>query len=300
MDGNLEDSILLKELKVYQWIFSIFGLNLPPFLIYRSQKDFKYYFVLLIYIVYCLILISTAMWAAHSHNDIVKKGTLRYNLDFMTALVSYIQNVAMAGLQLLFEFKCCCCYHKFCEILLSIRKLERNIFTMCPVILKKQPLRRCLMMTTAPGLFILVSFLIYFNVMLIGIDLELKYKFLAAMFLMTIQIKFLEYGIYVQLIYEYLSMLLESLRCLKENVNNSAERKQSLDWSFCKYFKQNQACLQETWFLVYRLEQYFAWPVLLLFLYNGIIILCTVSWGYVRYTYETEFVYQISNLSYYN
>ncbi|KNC23469.1 putative gustatory receptor 98c [Lucilia cuprina] len=172
------------------------------------------------------------------------------------------------------------------------------MFTICPVILKKQLLRRCLMTTTAPGLFILVSFLIYFNVMLIGIELELKYKFLAAMFLMTIQIKFLEYGIYVQLIYEYLSMLLESLRCLKENVNRSAERKQSMDWSFCKYFKQNQACLQETWLLVYRLEQYFAWPILLLFLYNGIIILCTVSWAYVRYIYETEFVYQIIRLAY--
>ncbi|XP_037809733.1 putative gustatory receptor 98b [Lucilia sericata] len=294
MDGSLDDSILLKELRIYQCIFSVFGLNLPPFLIYRSHKGVKYYFVLITYIMYSLILLAAAIWAAHRHNYIVKKAALRYNLDVMTEYVTYIQNVAMAGLQLLFEFKSCCCCHKLCEILLSIRKLELKMLTMCPAILKEQALKRRLMMTTAPGLFLSVSFLIYFNSMLLGGDLELKNKLLAVIFLMTIQIKFLEFGSYVQLIYEYLSMLLKSLRCLKEKVTNTTARKKPLEWYFWKTLKQNQASLIEIWLLVYKLEQYFAWPILLLFLYNGIIILCTVSWAYVRYIYETNPVYQIS------
>ncbi|XP_037809750.1 putative gustatory receptor 98b, partial [Lucilia sericata] len=275
MDGSLNDSILLKELKIYQWIFSVFGFNLPPFLIYRPQKDVKYYFVLIIYILYCLILLGGAIWAAYVHNIIVRKATLRHHLDFMTELVTYIQNVAMAGLQLLFVYKSCCCHRKLWDILLSIKKLEQIMLTICPIMFDDQVLKKRLLLTTAPGLFFSVSFLIYFNIMLLASNMELRDKLLAVIFLMTVQMKFLEYGIYVQLLYEYLLMLLKSLRSIKGKVENAVGWKKPLEWYFCKTLRLNQGALMKIWFLIYKLEQYFAWPMLLLFFYNVIIIMCT-------------------------
>ncbi|XP_065365707.1 putative gustatory receptor 98b [Calliphora vicina] len=93
-------------------------------------------------------------------------------------------------------------------------------------------------------------------------------------------------------------MLLESLKCLREKVENEVDRQQPLVGYYHKTLRQNQACLMEIWFVVYKLEQYFGWSILILFFYNGIIILCTVSWAYVQYLYEIKATYQILRLAY--
>ncbi|XP_065365705.1 putative gustatory receptor 98b [Calliphora vicina] len=298
MAEDLNASILLKELKPYQWIFSIFGLNFPPFLIYRSHKDVKYYLVLIIYFLYCVILFVDAVWAAYIHSVIIKGWAVTLQLDYLTEVVTYMQNIFMAGLQLVFLYKCWCGHLNLLEILQLINKLEHNMLKICPIIFKNQMLRKRLLITTSLFLIMLVSFLILLNYYLTATNLELRNKLFFAFFLMVVQIKFLDYGIYVQLIYEYMLMLLKSLQCLREKVENEVDRQQPLAGYYHKSLRQNQACLMEIWFVVYKLEQYFAWPIFILFFYNGIIILYTVSWAYVQYLFEIKTRYQILRLAY--
>ncbi|XP_065365704.1 putative gustatory receptor 98b [Calliphora vicina] len=203
----------------------------------------------------------------------------------------------MAALQILMEYKSCCCHHKLLEIMQLINKLEQNMLEICPVMFKDQKLRKRLMLTTGLCLFIMVSFLIYLHYILVATDLPQIHKLLVVFFSMTVQMKFLEYGIYVQLIFEYLLMLMKSLECLKGKVENE-DRQEPLAGYYQQTLRKNQVSLLEVWFLVYKLEQYFAWPILLLFFHNGIVILCTVSWAYVHCLYETDSVYQIIRLVY--
>lgn len=95
MSAFLSDSIFLKELKVYQWIFSLFGLNFPPFLLYNLQKNFKYYIVLVLYLIYSIILICFVLWAGNVHNVLVRDVTDLFHLDSMTEILTYIQNMGM-------------------------------------------------------------------------------------------------------------------------------------------------------------------------------------------------------------
>ncbi|KNC32871.1 putative gustatory receptor 98b [Lucilia cuprina] len=121
---------------------------------------------------------------------------------------------------------------------------------------------------------------------------------LLSFLMMSLQLKSLEYGIYLQIIYIFLKHLLRNIKELKENIAKEPNRRVSLARIYSKTLKQNQIDLMEIWTLANKLEQYFAWPILLLFFYNGIDILTTTSWAYVQYVYETRLIYQIFRLTF--
>lgn len=298
MSVILSDSILLKELKVYQWIFSLFGLNFPPVLLYNLKKDFKYYIILVIYFIYSIILICFVFWAAYVHNIIVKDATDFFHLDSMTEILTYIQNIGMFLLQLLMEYKTWFRKEKLKEILFFIQKLELQMLNICPVIFKQQKLRIRLFLSTGLSLIILISLLVMFNYYLVAGNMNLNARILVIFFLMSVHIKFLEYGCYIQIIYEYLIMLRNSLICLQEECNQEKfnwkmPRDSSLKTYYWETLKSNRLALLEFWYLVYKLEKYFGGSLFLLIFFNGIVILCTVSWAYVQYLYAIDSMYQI-------
>ncbi|XP_046801871.1 putative gustatory receptor 98b [Lucilia cuprina] len=172
------------------------------------------------------MLIACAIWITYKHNYIVSKLTQAHNLDFLTKLIAYIHNIALIILQLSIKYKSWCCNKNLVEILQFINKLDNQMLSKFPHMLKPQMLRKRLFLTTEPN------------------------------------------------------------------------RRVSLARIYSKTLKQNQIDLMEIWTLANKLEQYFAWPILLLFFYNGIDILTTTSWAYVQYVYETRLIYQIFRLTF--
>ncbi|KAM7348672.1 putative gustatory receptor 98b [Cochliomyia hominivorax] len=299
MNAYLNSSILLKELKIYQWIFTFFGFNFPPVLLYRSQRDNKYLIMLTVYILYSLLLLAASLWAAHKHNYIVSNATFRHQLDSMTEIITYLQNCGIAGLQIVFLYKSCCQHKKLLDICFLIKKLEDNLIRpKRPIMFKQQRLRQRLFFSSGLFLVTFIAFSFYLNYYLIANDLNWKAKLLVICFLITIQMKFIENAIYIQLIHEYLELLWVSLECLKMKLENEEQRTKPLAGYYSKALRHNQETLMEIWYLVYKLQQYFSWPIFVLFFFNGIHILCTVSWAYVQYVYETRSVYQIFRLVY--
>lgn len=293
MNGYFNNSLVLEEIKIYQWLYSLFVLNFPPLLFGRSQKGLKYYSVFILYLLYTLLLLLSVIYAAHQHNFIVKRATLEHQLDSLTEIATYMQNIGMAVMQMIISYKTWFCYKELLEILLRIKNLEGVINKLCPDFIRSRKLRQTLFLSNGLFLILLISFLVYLNFYLIAGNMDILDKCLVVFFLMSVQIKFVEYGLYVQVIYVFLKLLLKILKNLKEQVENDRDRNLPLPGHYQKTLRQNQQLLLEIWYLVYRLENYFGWPILMLIIFNGNIILCTVSWAYVQYVYSSDSMYQI-------
>lgn len=285
MTEFINNCILLKTLKPYQWIFAIFGLNLPPFLLSQKEKDLKYQAFHLLYLFYTVLLIILAVWCSHDHIVLVMNATSKYDLDGLTKLSAHIQSVLIVILQLQTIYKIWFNSQTLKNILQTIENME----TKSPFHLREQQLLRRLLSRTGLCIIVLSVLLFYLNFQLIVQNMFLPLRLANIFSLMSVQLKSLEYGIYVQVIYEFLEQLFKSLKNLKEKIDKESwKRLEPLSFYYVKGLKQNQLLLLEINSLVEKLEQYFAWPILMLFFFNGLSILCTVNWGYVRYTYETQ------------
>lgn len=179
------------------------------------------------------------------------------------------------------------------EILFFIKKLELEMFNICPIKLKEQKLRIRLLFSTGLSLIISVTLLVIYNYYLLAGNMDLYARILVIFFLMSVHIKFLEYGCYIQMIYEYLIVLRKSLKSLQEKCNREKPRQSNLKTYYWELLRKNRLALLELWYLVYKLEKYFGWSLFLLIFFNGIVILCTVSWAYVQYLYASDSIYQI-------
>ena len=282
--------ILLKNLKVYQWFFAIYGLNLPPFLIYRKKKDLKYYGFYLLYLLYNMLLIILVIWSMNGHIVLVIVSSVRNSFDRMTTLSAHCQNVLIVIMQIQMIFKVWFASQNLENILKTIENIE----TKSPFHVTEQQFARRLLSRTGLCLIILSFLIFYLNFQLIAMDMALGLRLGNILFLISVQMKSLEYTIYMNVIYEFLEYLLKNLKSLKERIDKEPlKRIYHLEYHYVKSLKQNQLLLLEICLLVDKLEQYFACPILTLFFFNGISVLCTVNWGYVRYIYETEPVNQI-------
>lgn len=108
-----------------------------------------------------------------------------------------------------------------------------------------------------------------------------------SVFVVTIQVKCVEYGVYLQLIRDLIEALGESLKSLKIQLENSkCFPHQRVPWSLWKQLLRNQQNLNNILNLIDRINLYFAGPIFIIFYLNGITILNTINWAYVGTLYE--------------
>uniref|UniRef100_A0A1I8N3Q8 Uncharacterized protein n=1 Tax=Musca domestica TaxID=7370 RepID=A0A1I8N3Q8_MUSDO len=69
------------------------------------------------------------------------------------------------------------------------------------------------------------------------------------------------------------------------------------DLELCGIIVQNliksQQNLNKLWFLVEKVDGYFAATIFLLFIHNGLCIVYTVNWAYLRVIYEPKYTTQM-------
>lgn len=290
----IETSQLVKATLPYQWIYAFLGLNLPPILNQRTegifqQKDLLWIF----YILYTIVLMGLVLWMVYINNVIVYVIVDHYALDSITSVLSIVQNIAVAFVQLSLQLTTfwersnllkihqyiaqleqdILCYNRNCKESFSME--PRQSFAQRRFTFRRKLHFRC-------GLFLIIHcfLLSSVNYPLIADILGERDKILTIFCFQLIQTKYWEYYIIIQIVEEFVSVLQESLLDFRCEII----RYQNLERNFPFYGKlmANQFLLSRVWCLVQYIEDYFSIPMLILFLYNGVAITHTFNWMYVK------------------
>lgn len=301
MDNNFERNIieqsqLLQATFIFQWIFSIMGINLPPLLYYCPNGCNKKFITYLWFCfgIYTLFLIVLVIWIVYVNNVIVDYVIFSNDLDSITSVLSMGVNIIVAFVQIIAQLVAVFKHNSLKMILTRIAQLERDILSYFREYQlqedqefytnfqrRYQQFSRVIVIRF--GLFsIFFSItMCYVNYHLVANIMELQYKILTLILTLALQLKSVEYCIIVQIINELLRSLQISLRHLKLQMAK-LERNSIMLKFYHGQLMSNQYLLNRIWFLAKNIEEYFAVPMLVLYLFNGIAITHTINWSYVR------------------
>uniref|UniRef100_A0A1I8MYD4 Gustatory receptor n=1 Tax=Musca domestica TaxID=7370 RepID=A0A1I8MYD4_MUSDO len=292
----VEKSHFLRATIIYQWIYAFFGLALPPPLAQNvTSSSIGRLLLWPFFILYVAVLIVLVIWMVYVNNLVVYTYVDHYALDSITSVLSIVQNIAVAFVQITMHLVAFVGRQRSERIQKTIAQLERDIgwysrdfsnhfgvfreedinFRQKVMAFHRKLFLRC-------GLFLLVhcTLLSYVNYPLISDILSLRDRILTVLSFQLIQTKYSEYCASILIVNEFVSSLQQSLRVLRYEII----RGQRLEGNFPAYGKlmANQFLLSRVWILVQYIEDYFGLPMLILFLYNGVAITHTINWMYVR------------------
>ncbi|KNC26959.1 putative gustatory receptor 98b [Lucilia cuprina] len=301
MENNFEKDIieksqLLQATYIFQWIFCLIGINLPPLLnCYPkgySKKVIK--FIWCCFVLYTAFLMALVIWIVYVNNLVVDFVVFKNDLDSITSVLSISVNIVVAFVQVICQSVAILKHKCFKMILKRIAQLERDILlyfqeyqwlqdneTLINFHHRCEGFRRYISLLF--GLYSLVFGILisYMNYHLVASFMNVRDKILTLACTLAIQFKAVEYCIIVQIINEFLTCLQSSLKRLKCDIAKCQE-KPFMAAVFHGKLMANQFLMNRVWFLITDIEEYFAVPMLILYLYNGIAITHTINWTYVR------------------
>ncbi|KAM7347160.1 putative gustatory receptor 98b [Cochliomyia hominivorax] len=310
MENNFEENIIAKSqlLQVvfsFQWIFSIMGINLPP-LLYYLKNDSKKNLINCLkfgYLLYACCLIALVIWIVYINNVVVDYVVFSNDLDSITSVLSISINIIVAFVQVIAQTVAIIKRQYLQMIFIRIAQLEKDIllyyreyqwFTDDELYYSLQ--QRCQKFSR----FIIIRFglfcvlfgigISYVNYHLVATIMDLQDKIITLFYILALQFKSVEYCIIIQIVDELLGSLQNSLKQIKWEMAK-IERKSIMVTFFHEKLMANQFLLNRVWFLITKIEEYFAIPMLMLYLYNGIAITHTINWSYVR-----SFDYRIDDI----
>ncbi|EDW68279.1 putative gustatory receptor 98b [Drosophila virilis] len=105
-------------------------------------------------------------------------------------------------------------------------------------------------------------------------------KILTEFLLLVLQLKGVEYVLFVVIVQELLLRLRHTLIYLQQELADCNQR--VLLQALCLALLRNKQLMARVWKLVGELEAYYLLPMLCLFLYNGLAMLHIVNWAYIQ------------------
>lgn len=279
---NLQESVYIKSINIYQWIFSVFGLNLPPQLLKAVRRNSINSLLITFYLTYCILIVVFAIGISHIHHVIITNKSEISKVDVLSKLLTYTQNILLVSVQILLEIKTLRNYRDLRNILNLIAYLEDSMTVQYKSYFKKSLLKWKLLSITGLNLILLTVFVISLNYIMILGTITIEFR-LGILFLMSsLQVKCMEYGMYVQLIYEFMSCLCQTLaRIIEEIEDVPLSTLHSSQQTLVQQLMHNQLLLNRILLLVSSLSKYFACSMLMIFFYNAEAILNIVNSAYI-------------------
>lgn len=295
-----ESSLFVKIIQIYQWIFCIFGLSLPPTLYKGNVNRFKRYLIFIIYIVYCIILFCLTLYTNHIHNKLALIRIRSTQIDCITITLSYSHNVALIIVNGFMEFTTIWRYPDVVGIMNLIEIMDNECSRPESFIIKGKYFKSKLFRNFGIWLVVWCMLFMYATYCITGGNLmDVAIKIIISFFVLTVQIKCIEYALYLQIVHEFIDRARKSLKNLKTQLENKpTSRDDNIPWHFIKQLKHNQQYLSRLWFLANEINKYFAGPILLLFYNNGIAILYTFNWAYLSSLFESNHINLFSKFEY--
>lgn len=293
--NKLRNPEYLNLLQFYQWIFCIFGSNLPPILYRQDFQGFQRQLFMAFYGFYAILLFAVTIFANCVHNTLAHTFTMMNRLDCITELLSYGHNTGLIFAYGTMEASMFWQRNRLTEILKDIQEMENELMSMNEVTKTRVSLKWKLFRISGIWLIFASGNFLYLTYFLTGGRLmHFSFKFIISLFVVAIQLKFVEYGVYVQIINDIMEQLYNALEAIKCNVEHFPRPVHGgLPHLVSHQLLRNQQLLRQLWLLVHKINRYFALPLGLMFYQNGVAILFTVNWSYVRSLFESDDTNQI-------
>lgn len=201
-------------IKFYQWIFTIFGLNLPTTLYYGDIQPLKKYLLFVCYLFYSIVQIIFAVYITYTHNILVNAAVIKHQLDSITRLLSYIHNATVVILKGSIVMNMFMKHQELVQILNLIKQLEHEIIP-TDKSYRGDTGKWKLFKLSGPWLIFLVTVLIYLNYFVIAPTMIISLKIIIIIYIAFMQVKCIEYAVYIQMVYFFIDSVRKSLLYLK-------------------------------------------------------------------------------------
>uniref|UniRef100_A0A1I8MWK0 Gustatory receptor n=1 Tax=Musca domestica TaxID=7370 RepID=A0A1I8MWK0_MUSDO len=285
-----ESSQLLKALFPWQWFYGLCGMALPPCLIWDQKLSQKVWvlawFLYLLYVGFLNFLVAELVWESNTILDMFVRD---YVLDEVTKILSALQTYDIICVQLAVLWSMVGGRKTLRQIQLLVGQLERDIYAYqfsledkCDLFKERcSSFARRLFWQCAVFLIIHSILLGYAKFPLLWFTFSTFKKLWVLLSFHLMHAKCSEYRTILHLLDELISALQYGLRNLKYEIRRH-ELLGATETTLHEKLRSHQFLLSRYWYLVQLVEDYFSLPMLIFFLYNGLNIIHSINWIYVR------------------
>ncbi|XP_073834624.1 putative gustatory receptor 98b [Musca autumnalis] len=271
---------------MYSWIFSLFGQTLPPVLIDKNRNCWLHCLLFSIYSIYSIVLGIFALYTSHVHHQIISHNSFIFDLDVITKILSYAQNILLVGVQIFMEIKTIFAGNQLRDLLELLAELEYDLIVQCaqcPNSFNKYALKWKLLKISDISFVVLLTFLLYLGKFLTAEAMDTSFRIGILFFMAAMQMKCIEYSVYVQVVFEFLQAVYGNLVSIIQNLEH-----QPANFDLIKQLLKNQMILNRVLSFVSRMGEYFAWHLLAVFFYNGEAVLNIFNSAYVIHLQQNQ------------
>ncbi|XP_030369391.1 putative gustatory receptor 98b [Scaptodrosophila lebanonensis] len=275
-------SQLLIAARPYLQLCSVLTLTLPPN--FHTLSEQRRRRLLSIFACYTLLILAIGGYVTYINILGVYFEIKLYKLEEFTNVLGVMHSIFYTILLAAIHLNMLLQYRRLGSLYVDIAQVERDIFK------ATQPYKdftsvlsfrwRLALNSGLLMVFLVVTYS-YILVPLLAKSFTLHEQILTVFILGLLQLKCVEYCVFVQLIQELILSLKRQLQQLQREMEDCGENDALLQ-ALCSALRLNQLLLLRVWALVGELEAYFMLPMVLLFFSNGATIFYTVNWVYIQ------------------
>lgn len=292
-----ENSKLVKAILPFQWFYAFCGIALPPILLRNPSNGGRFSKLLsasvwILYVLHVICLNLLVFWMVWDNNVIVELVVQRYVLDGVTKILSIAQNYDVICVQLAMALSTFVGRKTLQRIHEMVAQLEKDISCYEKSLEDKSAEfeKRCSafgrrLLLQCGFFFVLHSVVLgYAKFPMIWDNLWYRNKLLTLFSFHLMHGKCSEYRVMMHLLDELIEALQNTLKNLKYEIarHDLLGSEGAMESRLYRKLRTHQFLVSRLWYLVQLVEQYFALPMLVLFLYNGINITHIINWIYVK------------------
>ncbi|XP_034665036.1 putative gustatory receptor 98b [Drosophila subobscura] len=275
---------LLSAARPYLQIFSVFALTPPPNFFDRTgyRRCMRRYLIVG-YALYSLLILGIVILMSYVNVVALNEEIREFHLEDFTKAMGRVQKFVLATMGIANHLNMLLNFRRLGHIYEDIADLEMEIneASQC---FGGQPgansFRYRLAISCGLWLVVLVALMPRFTIQAMGPWVTFPNKILSELILIMLQLKCLEYCVFVVMVYELVLRLRHTLRQLQVELVDCNQR--DMLQALCVALRRNQQLLGRVWRLVGELEIYFTLPMMFLFLFNGLTILHVLNWAYIN------------------
>ncbi|XP_016949686.1 putative gustatory receptor 98d [Drosophila biarmipes] len=275
-------SRLLTTARPYLQVVSVFGLTPPPIFFTRTVRRRRRGYLIVGYTCYLLAILLVIIYECYANIVALHQELDLFRTDDLSRVMGSTQKIVVVLMAICNQLNMLLNFRRLRRIYEDLADLEKDIINSFPFSVEERGMSfRCrLAIFVGLWMVLLVGLIPRFTLVGLGPFLHWTNKVLTELVLIMIQLKSVEYCVFVFLIYELVLRLRHVLQQIMVELEdcNCRTRIQEL----CVTLKRNQLLVGRIWSLVGEIGEYFTLSMTLLFLFNGLTILHIVNWALIK------------------
>ncbi|EDV95025.1 GH24967 [Drosophila grimshawi] len=272
---------LLATARPYLQLFSLFTLMPPPSIYERNSDHRRRQLLIFVFGCYTCCVLLLGLYVSYVNTTMLNAEILLLAVGDFTSNMGLLQIVLYTILPAITHVCILIHFGRLARIYVEITALELDIDAASQYFggqRQRYYLQKHLAIVV--GLWLIFLFLALPRTTMSQLGMKWRDNILTELIMLVMQLKSVEYTLFVLLVRELLLRLRHSLIQLKQELTVCEGR--ALLQALCAALRRNKQLMSRIWRLVGELEVYFMLPMMLLFLYNCFSMLHIVNWVYIQ------------------